>query len=133
MLSDNGVDQFGRSHVKGRVVHGATLRGNGVALAVGDFLSGTLLNRDLRAVNLAVEGAGRCGNHHFYPVMAGDNGQVVGADLIGNVTIGCHPVGADDHPAWAMLAHELRGRAFDGQGDGNIILHQLPAGQAGAL
>ena len=52
--------------------------------------------------------------------------QIIGANFIGRITVGGNTVGADNHPAYRALFHQVRARPFHHQCDGNIIFNQFP-------
>ena len=57
----------------------------------------------------------------------------VGADLVGDVAVGGDAVGADDDGLDASLAHERAGHVVADDGGGDVVVQQLPGGEAGAL
>ena len=65
--------------------------------------------------------------------MTCQHGEIVGADLVGGITVGGDPVGADNDGADLAKAHQVTRGTVDHQGDRNVFLLQLPAGQACAL
>ena len=66
-------------------------------------------------------------------VLSGEDGDAVGADLVGGVAVGGDAVGADDDGLDAALAHEVGGHVVAEDGGGDVVLHELPGGEAGAL
>ena len=66
-------------------------------------------------------------------VLAGEDGDGVGADLVGGVAVGGDAVRADDDGLDAALAHEVGGHVVAEDGGGDVVLHELPGGEAGAL
>ena len=63
----------------------------------------------------------------------GQQGDAVGADLVGRVAVGGDPVGADDDQLDLALLHHLGGHVVADQGDGDAPPLQLPGGQPGPL
>ena len=67
------------------------------------------------------------------PCSLREDGDAVGADLVGDVAVGGDAVGADDDGLDAALAHERGGHVVAEDGGGDVVLHELPCGEAGAL
>src|ERR1700679_267871 len=66
-------------------------------------------------------------------VFFGEDGDAVGADLVGGVAVGGDAVGADDDGLDAALGHQVRGHVVAEDSGGDVVLHQLPRGEARAL
>jgi hypothetical protein len=66
-------------------------------------------------------------------VLAGEDGHHVGADLVGRVAVGGDAVCADDDAVDLAALHDVPGHVVGDDGDGNLVLLQLPRGQARAL
>ncbi len=66
-------------------------------------------------------------------VFLGQNGDVVSADLVGEVAVGSDAVCADDNGLDSAGAHEAGGHVVADDGRGNAVGHQLPCGEARAL
>ncbi len=66
-------------------------------------------------------------------VLLCEDGDAVGADLVGDVTVGGDAVGSDDDGLNAALVHEGGGHVVAEDGGGDVVLHELPCGEAGAL
>src|SRR3982074_2876241 len=62
-----------------------------------------------------------------------EDGDAVGADLVGDVAVGGDAVCADDDGLDAALQHERGGHVVAEDGGGDVVLHQLPRGEARAL
>ena len=93
-----------------------------------------LLDRDVRSGRCGrIDRAGGAGHHERDPGRVRGQSQAVGADLVGHVAVGRHPVAADDHGV------DRAGRDQAGRGRVHHQLvrdphaGQLVDGQAGAL
>ena len=101
---------------------------------MGDFAGIALLDGDEVAVGGGgVDGVERGGDVEGDAVLLGEDGDAVGADLVGGVAVGGDAVGADDDGLDAALAHEGSGHVVAEDGGGDVVLHELPGGEAGAL
>ena len=80
-----------------------------------------------------VEGGPGGGDVEGDAVFFGEDGDAVGADLVGDVAVGGDAVGADDDGLDAALAHEVGGHVVAEDGGGDVVLHELPGGEARAL
>ena len=70
---------------------------------------GALLDGDVVAVGgCEVDGGPGGGDVEGDAVLLGEDGDAVGADLVGDVAVGGDAVGADDDGLDAALAHEVR-------------------------
>jgi sugar lactone lactonase YvrE len=81
----------------------------------------------------AVDGGPRGGNVKGDAVLFGQDGDRVGADLIGHVAVGGNAVCSHDHGLDAALAHEAGGHVIAEDSGGDAVGHQLPGGEARAL
>ena len=104
------------------------------AADVRHLVGATLLDRDARAVGAArsIVEIGR-GDVERDAVRLGQDGERVGADLVGGVAVGGDPVGADDDGV--DLARRMKWPAMLSviSGHGDAVLLQLPGGEPGAL
>ena len=66
-------------------------------------------------------------------MLAGDDGDAVGSDLVGDVAVGGDAVGTDDDGVDLALAHEAGGHVVAEDGGGDVVVHQLPRGETRAL
>ena len=66
-------------------------------------------------------------------MLFGEDGDAVGADLVGGVAVGGDAVRADDHGLDAALRHKVGGHVVAENGGGDVVLHELPGGEAGTL
>ncbi len=83
--------------------------GHLLAVGVGDFGGGALLDGDVVAVGGGEVDGGEGGGYvEGDAVLFGEDGDGVGADLVGGVAVGGDAVGADDDGLDAALAHEVR-------------------------
>ncbi len=80
-----------------------------------------------------VEGAGGGGNVQRYRVRVGGECHAIGADLVGDVTVGGDAIGADDHQIDGAAAQQRGGGAVGEDRDFDAGALQLPRRQAGAL
>ena len=80
-----------------------------------------------------VDGGERSGDVERDAVLLGEDGDRVGADLVGDVAVGGDAVGADDDGLDLALAHQRAGHVVAEDGGGDVVVQQLPRGEAGAL
>jgi hypothetical protein len=133
-LGDDGRDVLCRGDVEGRVFDGYAVGGHLLAVRVGDLAGDTLLDGDEIAVRGGeVEGGPGGGYVEGDVVLFGEDGYAVGADLVGNIAVGGDAVGSDDDGLDAALAHEGCGHVVAEDCGGDVVLHELPCGEAGAL
>ena len=101
---------------------------------MGDFAGVALLDWDGVAIGrVDVDGGPGGGDVEGDGVLAGEDGEAVGADLVGGVAVGGDAVCADDDGVDAALLHEVGGHVVAEDGGGDGVLHELPGGEAGAL
>jgi hypothetical protein len=67
------------------------------------------------------------------PCSLGEDGYVVGADFVGDVSVGGDAVCTDDDGLDAAGAHEAGGHVVADNGGGDAVGHELPGGEARAL
>ena len=124
----------GRGDVEGGVGRGHPFRGHPQAPHVGHLLRVALLDGDGRpAGRLGVDRASGGGDVEGDPVRRRQDGQAVGADLVGHVPVGRDAVGAHDHLLHRPPGHEVGGHAVRDQGAGDPRPQQLPGRQARPL
>ena len=100
----------------------------------GDFLRGAFLDGNIRAAgDVPVDGGERAGDVERDVVAARQHCHHVGADLVGHVAVGRHPVGADDDCVDLAVRHQVAGHVVGDQGDGDAFLHHLPGGETRPL
>ena len=80
-----------------------------------------------------VNGAGGRGDVERDAVFFGEDGQGVGANLVGSVAVGGNAVGAGDDAGNLALPHQDAGGGIGHQRGRNAQLLELPGGEAGAL
>ena len=66
-------------------------------------------------------------------MLLGEDRDGVGADLVGGIAVGGDAVGADNHGGDAALAHEVAAHVVADEGGGDVVLEELPGGEARAL
>jgi hypothetical protein len=133
-LGDDGGDVLGRGDVEGGVFDGYAVGGHLLAVGVGDLACVALFDRDAFAGGgLQVEGGPGGGNVEGDAVLFGEDGDAVGADLVGDVAVGGDAVSSDDDGLDAAPTHERRGHVVAEDSGGDVVLHELPCGEAGAL
>ena len=107
-FGDDRVDVSSWCDVEGRVVNRDAGGGGQPSETGRDLLGGALFDRDLiAAVDRQIESAGRRRHIERDAVRLGQDGQRVGADLVGGVAVGSDAVRARDHRLDATLAHDL--------------------------
>ncbi|HEV2871054.1 MAG TPA: hypothetical protein VG409_06485, partial [Actinomycetota bacterium] len=85
------------------------------------------------AGGLGVEAGQRPDHVEGDAVGPGQHGQAVGADLVGGVAVGGHPVAADQHGVDQAAGHGRAGGGVGHHRDRDAGGDQLPGGEAGAL
>ena len=122
------------SHVEGRVFHPHARGRDLCARQVRDLARCALLDGDAGTVGgFQIHGGEGRGNVHGNAVLAGEDGNGVGPDLVGRIAVGRDAVGADDHCLDLALGHDGAGHVVRDQRDRNVVLHQLPCREARAL
>ena len=125
---------FGGCDVEGGVGDAVAGGGELDAVEVGAFAGATLFDRDSCAVGCCwVNGVERRGDVERDAVFFGKDGYGVGADLVGGVAVGGDAIGADDDSLYAALAHEVAGHVVADERGGDVVLEELPRGEACAL
>ena len=103
-------------------------------LRVGDFAGERCsIGMSVAGRGCEVDGGPGGGDVEGDAVLLGEDGDAVGADLVGDVAVGGDAVGADDDGLDLALAHEAAGHVVADDRDGDAVLHQLPGGEARAL
>ena len=93
-----------------------------------------LLDRDVGAARRrVVDGRARRDDVERDPVMRGEHGQRVGADLVRRVTVGGDPVGAGEHGVDLAGRHQRRGRRVGDHRVRDAGRLELPGGEPRAL
>ncbi len=82
---------------------------------------------------VGVDGVEGSGDVEGDAVLFGEDGDGVGADLVGGVAVGGDAVCADDDGGDAALRHEVAGHVVADEGGGDVVFEQLPGGEACAL
>lgn len=154
LLCYDRVDELGGRHVKGRVpdadplvgrrdsdlgalINGA-IRPDDGACNLGEFLLLALLDLDaVSGFRLEVEaGCGGC-HDELDAVVLGQDGQLVGADLVGGVSVADHTVGADDDGGDVGLvllgAEQGGGHRVGDERAGDTLVHELKGCQSASL
>src|SRR5580658_7756192 len=87
-LRDYRRDQIGRSHIKCRVVRGASLRTDRLSGKLSHLGFGPLLDHDRATVGgVEVYGRDRGNDDERYLMIAGEHGQAIRAHLVGHAAI----------------------------------------------
>ena len=119
-LGDEGSDQLRGRHVESRVAHPHALRRPARVAVAGDLLVASLLDRDATAIRQAeVDGRQRAGHVERHSVALRQHRQGVGADLVGCVTVGRHPIGTDDDQIDLASAQQEAGSDIGDQRGGD--------------
>jgi hypothetical protein len=88
VFGDDCGDVLRGRHVKGGVLDGDAMRGDLAAIDVGDLASAALLNGDqVAGGGFGVDGVERRGDVERDAMLAGQDGDGVGTDLVGGVAI----------------------------------------------
>src|SRR5581483_366664 len=96
-LSENGGDVTVRSDVEGGM-RGGNVRRNTHALNLRDFGGGALLDGNVLAIgNGEIEGGVLRGNVEPHVIFASEDGELIGAGLVGVVAVGTDAVRAGDN------------------------------------
>ncbi len=124
----------GRGDVEGGVGRGHPFRGHPQAPHVGHLLRVALLDGDRRpAGRPGIDRAAGGGDVEGDPVRRRQDGQAVGADLVGHVPVGRDAVCSHDHLLHRPPGHKVGGHAVRDQGAGDPRPQQLPGRQARPL
>ena len=117
--------------VKGRIEALHPGGGHGLPVPQGaDLLRIPLLDGDVVPVGtVQVDGGGGPQHIEGDPVVFGQDGHSAGADLVGGVAVGRHPVAAYKAGLDPSVLHHHRGHVVTDQGDVHPSLMQLPGGE----
>ena len=133
-LGDDCGDVLCRSYVEGGVADADAVGRKLLPSMVRDFGGAAFFNGNLvPSFGGAVDGGPGSGDVKGDAVFFGQDGDRVGADLVGHVAVGGDAVCAHDHGLDAALAHEAGGHVVAEDGGGNAVGHQFPGGEARAL
>jgi glutamate carboxypeptidase len=133
-LGNDGGDIPRGGHVEGGILDPHAIGGELFAAVVGYFDGGALFNGDgVAGRGGQIDGRPGAGDVEGYAVLLGQDSDAVGADLVGHIAIGGHPVGADDDGLDLALAHEAGCHVVAQDGGGDAVVHHLPGGEARAL
>src|SRR5947209_1964439 len=133
-VCDDCGDEFCGRHVEGGVLDGDAFGGEALVAYVRDLARVALFNRDLFARGeREVNGRDGRGDVEGDGVLAGEDGDHIGSDLVGRVAVGGDAVGPDDYAVNLALLHHVTGHVVRDDGDGNLVLLKLPGGEARAL
>src|SRR4029077_1150039 len=133
-LGDDRRDQVGRRDVEGEVERVGRVGGDAGAEDFGDLDLLAPLDQDGGAGGRgAVDRRERRGDVEGDLVVVGQDGDGVGADLVGGVAVGRDAVGADHDAVDEALGHQGAGAAVRHQVEGDAELLQLPGGEPRAL
>jgi hypothetical protein len=133
-LGDDGGDVLRWRHVEGWVFDADSVWGELFSGVVGDLDGGALLDGDVVSVGGGeIDGGPGGGDVEGDAVFPGEDGDVIGADLVGDVSVGGDAVGADDDGLDLALAHEAGGHVVAEHGGGDAVVHQLPRSETRAL
>ena len=134
LFGDNAGDVTVRRHVEGRVVDGDARGRNRRVTQMDDFVFSPFFDGDVVAVGQAqVYGAGGRDTIDRNTVFSGDDGQFIGADLVGDVTVGGDAVCAEDDYVHFAGAHQVTGGIVGNQVHGDLGVHEFPGGEARPL
>jgi hypothetical protein len=130
----DGINQCRRRHIEHRI-EGADAFGHGALAAVAEqFRRVAFLDLDIGPAGGGhIDRGPRRHDHQLQPEMPRHDGELAGADLVGDIAVGGDAVGADDHPMHLTGAHQVRGGGIGDEGGVNAVLLQLPHRQARAL
>src|SRR5579871_951243 len=133
-ISDNGGDLALRCDIKGRVGDMRALRRDAHAANMGNFVGRAFLNHDLFARRQRkIDGGARRDYIKRNAMLAGQNCQAIGADLVGDIAVGGDAISAHEDGVDARLAHEMRRHVVGNQREWDVFLLQLPGGEPRAL
>ena len=133
-LGDDRGDQRGRGHVEGGVVDGRVRRRRLLGTDPAHFVAVALLDGNLRpGGERGVDRRERRRDVERHPVMAGQHGDPIGADLVRGVAVGGDAVGAGDHEVDLAARHHRRRRHVGDQPVGDALAVALPRGEPRSL
>ena len=133
-LGDDACDVACRSDIKSRVADADSVRSQLSAAVVGDFDGGSFFDGNgVSGGSGGIDGGPGSSDIKGNAVFAGEHGDAVGSDLVGDVAVGGDAIGADNDGMYFALAHEAGGHVVAEDGGGDPIGHQFPGGEARAL
>jgi hypothetical protein len=119
---------------KGGIVDSDSGRCGLASETMGDFVSVTLLDRNLLAsLNREIEGAARGGDVEGNSMGRGQDGEPIGANLVGRIAPSRNAIGTGDDRLDASFAHDLGGHGIANQSGINVTLGEFPGGEPGTL
>src|SRR5580704_1517684 len=123
-----------RGDIEGRVLYGSAFGRDWNSVNVRNLGCGALLDGNLVALGeRQVQGRDRGGNVKRNAVFFGQDRHRVSADFIGDVSVGSDAIGAHHYATNAAGMEEVPCHVIGDQGCGNVVVLQLPDGQARAL
>src|SRR6266702_4287531 len=115
-------------------MRGVDVGGNAHALEMGDFGGGALFDGDVLAVgDRKIEGGDGRGDVERNVVFLGEDGDLVGADLVGGVAVGRDAVGAGDDGSNLSGLEEVTDHVVGDERKRNATFVELPGREARAL
>src|SRR5579875_2312603 len=131
---NNGSHILGWSYIKGRVFNADTVWGELFAGMMCDFHRWPLFNRNesARSCFQINRGPGSC-NIERDSMLFGQNGNIVGSNLIGNIAICGDAVGSDNYRLDFTLSHETGGHIVTDYCRRDPVVQQLPGREARSL
>ena len=133
-LGDDAGNERSRRDVESRVPHVDSVRHGLFPEAVADFIAGPLFDgNEISRRQAQIKSARRCGHIKGDTVGFGQNGDRVGSDFVGRVTVGGDPVGTGDDRLYFLLAHDQSSHRVTNHGHRDVALLALPGGQASPL
>ena len=134
VFGDDGGDEFGGGDVEGGVENRGVRGCDGDAFDSGDFPGFPLFDRDVfTTLSGKVNGAGGSDAVEGDGMGAGSQGQVEGANLVGDIAIGGDAVTTDGDQVDPFGSHDVSRGTIDDQGKGDAELLEFPGSEAGAL
>jgi len=133
-LCDDRCDISGGSDVEGGIFDGDAVRGHLLSVGVGNLTGVALFDRDEVAVrSVDVDGRPGGGDVKRDAMFFREDGDAIGPDLIGGVAVCRDAIGTDDDGLNATLRHEVGGHVVAENCSWDVVLHEFPGGEAGAL
>src|SRR5215218_10530779 len=97
LIRDDPSDESRRCHVERWVPHLHSGRSRTGALPGRNLVCLSLLDGDCGTVrSCEIDGGGRCSNIEWYAVRLGGEGETIGTDFVGDISIGCDAVRPHD-------------------------------------
>ena len=100
-----------------------------------DLLGAALLDRNLAdaVIDTKVDGRRRQRNIERHAVVVGGERLQIGADLVADIAIGGHPVGADDGEIDHPVLHQMAAGVVGDHRVRDTVMTEFPRGQRSAL